>query len=240
MKNNSNKIQKINKILIDHFGIPKRQNPLPNPLDTFVATILSQNTNDNNSYKAFNNLKNAFSSWEEVAKAKRSTIERLIKVAGLAPAKSKAIKNLLVKLQNNSPKLSLDFLQEFSNEEAISQLTEFNGVGVKTASCVLLFSLNRDVCPVDTHVHRVLNRLGIVKTKTPEKTFWQINQNFPDGIAHSFHTNLILLGREICTPTKPKCKICPLQKICNYQEKNFEDKSSSAKKRILLLDNIGI
>jgi endonuclease-3 len=185
-------------------------------------------------------LKNAFSSWEEVAQAKRSTIERLIKVAGLAPAKSKAIKNLLVKLQNNSPKLSLDFLQEFSNEEAINKLTEFGGVGVKTASCVLLFSLNRDVCPVDTHVHRVLNRLGIVKTKTPEKTFWQINQNFPNGIAHSFHTNLILLGREICTPTKPKCKICPLQKICNYQEKNFEDKSSSAKKRILLLDNIGI
>lgn len=230
----------INKLLINHFGIPKRQNPLPDPLDTLIATILSQNTNDNNSYKAFNNLKKAFTDWEEAAEAKRVTIEKLIRVAGLAPAKSKAIKNLLVDLKEKYGKLSLDFVNELSNEETLSKLTSYDGVGVKTASCVLLFAMNKNVCPVDTHVHRTTNRIGIVNEKTPDKTFWALNKNFPDGIAHSFHTNLILLGREICKPTNPSCGVCPLKKVCKFPEKNLEAKNSNSKKRILLLDNIGI
>lgn len=238
-KNWKNLIKRINKLLIDHFGIPRRQNPLPNPLDTLIATILSQNTNDNNSYKAFNNLKRRFKTWDEATKASRKEIESLIKVAGLAPAKSLAIKNLLneIKVKND---YNLDFLLHPENEVAINQLTKLKGIGVKTASCVLLFSLDRNICPVDTHVHRTLNRIGVVKTKSPEKTFWEINNNFPDGIAHSFHTNLILLGREICTPSNPKCGECPLNKICKYENKTDKLKSKQTKKRILLLDNIGI
>ena len=233
-------IKKINELLIKHFGIPKRQNPLPNPLDTLIATILSQNTNDNNSYKAFNNLKNAFANWEEAAEAKRTTIEKLIRVAGLAPAKSKAIKNLLVDIREKYGKLSLDFVNELSNDETLSKLTSYDGVGVKTASCVLLFAMNKNVCPVDTHVHRTTNRIGIVNEKTPDKTFWALNKNFPDSIAHSFHTNLILLGREICRPTNPSCGACPLKKVCKFPEKNLESITVGGKKRILLLDNIGI
>lgn len=239
MQNKNWLIKRINKLLIDHFGIPRRQNPLPNPLDTLIATILSQNTNDNNSYKAFNNLKRRFKTWDEATKASRKEIESLIKVAGLAPAKSHAIKNLLneIKVKND---YNLDFLLHPENEVAINQLTKLKGIGVKTASCVLLFSLDRNICPVDTHVHRTLNRIGVVKTKSPEKTFWEINNNFPDGIAHSFHTNLILLGREICTPSNPKCGECPLYKICKYENKTDKLKSKQTKKRILLLDNIGI
>ena len=237
---NHKPILKINSLLIKHFGIPKRQNPLPDPLDTLIATILSQNTNDNNSYKAFGNLKREFSSWNEAAEAKRITIEKIIRVAGLAPQKSKAIKNVLVKLKEENAKLSLDFVKQMKENEAIEFLTSFDGVGVKTASCVLLFSLNKNICPVDTHVHRTTNRLGIVNEKTPDKTFWALNKNFPAGIAHTFHTNLILLGREICKPTNPGCSICPLKKVCNFTEKNFETKTPKGKKRILLLDNIGI
>ncbi len=233
-------ILQINKLLIKHFGIPKRQNPLPDPLDTLIATILSQNTNDNNSYKAFNNLKSSFPDWETATDAKRSTIEKLIRVAGLAPAKSKAIKNLLVDLKEKYGRLSLDFVNELSNDETLSKLTSYDGVGVKTASCVLLFAMNKNVCPVDTHVHRTTNRIGIVNEKTPDKTFYSLNKNLPDGTAHSFHTNLILLGREICKPTNPGCGVCPLKKVCKFPDKNLEAKTSSDKKRILLLDNIGI
>ncbi|MBI3123055.1 MAG: endonuclease III [Ignavibacteriales bacterium] len=230
----------INKLLIKHFGIPKRQNPLPNPLDTLIATILSQNTNDNNSYKAFNNLKNAFTNWEEAAVAKRSTIEKLIRVAGLAPAKSKAIKNLLVDIKEKYGKLSLDFVKELSDEKILEKLISYDGVGVKTASCVLMFAMNKNVCPVDTHVHRTANRIGLVNEKTPDKTFWKLNAKLPDGIAHSFHTNLILLGREICKPANPNCGVCPLKKVCKFEPKNFEMKNTKPNKRILLLDNIGI
>lgn len=240
MKQIERKIWKINQLLIKHFGIPKRQNPLPNPLDTLVATILSQNTNDNNSYKAFTNLKKEFPNWEDAANAKRTTIEKIIRIAGLAAQKSEAIKNVLVRLKNDKGNLDLDFVNEMNEEDAIAYLTSFDGVGVKTASCVLLFSLDKNVCPVDTHVHRTTNRLGIVNEKTPDKTFYAINKNLPDGIAHSFHTNLILLGREICKPTKPACGVCPLEKVCSYPDKNFEIKKKESKKRILLLDNIGI
>ena len=117
-------------------------------------------------------------------------------------------------------------------------MTNFGGVGVKTASCVLLFALNRNVCPVDTHVHRTVNRIGIVSEKTPDKTFFTLNNNFPDKIAHSFHTNLIRLGREICKPTNPSCGICPLLKICGYPHKNFEMKKEGLKRDFMLLDNV--
>lgn len=233
-------INKVNELLIKHYGIPKRQNPLPDPLDTLIATILSQNTNDNNSYKAFNNLKSSFKNWKEAAEAKRSAIEKLIRVAGLAPAKSKAIKNLLVDIKEKYGKLSLDFVNELSVEETLELLTSYDGVGVKTASCVLMFAMDKNVCPVDTHVHRTTNRIGLVNEKTPDKTFWEINKKLPEGIAHSFHTNLILLGREICKPTNPNCGICPLKKVCKFEHKNFEIKKTKSNKRILLLDNIGI
>ncbi|KAF0153485.1 MAG: endonuclease III [Ignavibacteria bacterium] len=233
-------IKKINELLKEYFGIPKRQNPLPEPFDTLIATILSQNTNDNNSYKAFNNLKNAYANWDEAAGAKRTAIEKLIRVAGLAPTKSRAIKNLLVDIKEKYGKLSLDFVNKLSIEETISKLTSYDGIGVKTASCVLMFAMNKNICPVDTHVHRTTNRIGLVNEKTPDKTFWKLNKNFPEGIAHTFHTNLILLGREICKPTNPNCAVCPLKKVCKFENKNFEIKGTSSNKRILLLDNIGI
>lgn len=233
------KLIKINHKLIEYYGIPKRQSPLPNPLDTLIATILSQNTNDNNSYKAFNNLKTAFTNWDEVANASKFKIEKLIKVAGLAKAKTQAIKSLLTELKKNK-KYDLNFLREYDNNYIIKYLSKIKGIGVKTASCVLLFSFDRNICPVDTHLHRILNRLGIVNTNSPQKTFIELNENFPDGIAHSFHTNLILLGREICTPKNPKCKSCPLNKICKFENKNEIELKLNKNKRILLLDNIGI
>ena len=117
-------------------------------------------------------------------------------------------------------------------------MTSINGVGVKTASCVLLFSLDRNACPVDTHVHRTLNRIGLVKTNSPEKTFYEINDNLPDRTAHQFHTNLIKLGREICKPAKPLCSECPLLKICNYKSKNLGKAVKSRNNDFLLLDSI--
>jgi len=237
MKSKRKFIIKCNSLLIKHFGIPPRNKKLPNPLDMLIATILSQNTNDNNSYKAYQNLKSHYKSWNELANEKRVTIEKVIRVAGLAKQKSAAIKNLIDSL-NRSGNISIDFVKQLDDHSAIEQLTSYKGIGVKTASCVLLFSLDRNICPVDTHVHRTTNRIGIVSEKTPDKTFFVLNHNFPDKIAHSFHTNLIRLGREICTPTKPRCGICPLLKICNYPDKNFDHKKAGSKRDFMLLDNV--
>jgi endonuclease III len=238
MKKQKDFIVVVNKLLAEHFGIPKRNRKLPNPLDMLIATILSQNTNDNNSYKAFQNLKANYKSWEELLDERQSTIEKVIRVAGLAKQKASAIKNLLNGLRKEFRKVSIEYVKGLSDEEAIASLTKYNGVGVKTASCVLLFALDRNLCPVDTHVHRTTNRLGIVAEKTPDKTFSALNKNFPAGIAHSFHTNLIRLGREICKPTNPACSICPLFKVCLYKNKNLESASSSKPKAFMLLDNV--
>lgn len=231
-------ISKVNEILIQKYGIPYRpQNP-PNPVDMLIATILSQNTNDKNSYKAFLHLKNNYHDWYEVATLSISRIVREIKIAGLAEQKSKAIKNLLTSLIEKNGSISLEYLLKFSNEEILKELTNYKGIGIKTASCVLLFSFKKNICPVDTHVHRTTNRIGIVCTKAPDKTFLILNKNLPQEIAHSFHTNLIRLGREICKPTNQNCFICPLKNICRYPEKNFKIRTASKENKFLLLDNI--
>ena len=216
------KIEKINKLLIDRFGIPPRPKKLPTPLDAIIGTILSQNTNDKNSYKAYKNLKDNFKNWDELSELKPTQIEKYIKIAGLGKQKSKAIYEILKSLKKNHKKVSLNHIKNKSDEEILEELTSYNGVGVKTASCVLLFSLDRNICPVDTHVHRTLNRIGIVKTNNPEKTFYNILDKIPDKIAHSFHTNLIRLGREICKPANPICAVCPLLKMCKYDQKNMK------------------
>ena len=233
-----NKILLINNLLKIKFGIPARSKKVPDPVNLLIATILSQNTNDRNSFKAYNNLKEKYSDWEDVAKLKPAQIEKLIKVAGLGKQKSKAIKNLLTSLLKERGRVSINHLKNMNDEEVLSELTDYTGIGVKTASCVLLFSLNRNVCPVDTHVHRTLNRIGLVKTSSPDKTYYAINKIFPEGIAHSFHTNLIKLGREICKPAKPDCRNCPVLRICKFENKSVGNKHLYRKNSFMLLDNV--
>jgi len=237
-KNQIKKLVQTNELLVKQFGIPKRPEKLPDPVDMLIATILSQNTNDNNSYRAFEKLKKRYKTWNEVADARRTSIEKEIKVAGLGLQKSTAIKNVLTELLQKKNKISLDHLKDINNESAINELTNYKGVGVKTASCVLLFSLGKNICPVDTHVHRTVNRIGIVKGSTPDKTFIYLNENFPSKIAHKFHTNLIRLGREICKPRNPSCGICPLKSVCSYESKELQNVKTTSEKSFMLLDNV--
>lgn len=238
MKSLPQRIEEVNGILVERFGIPERNKIKPDPVDLLIATILSQNTNDRNSYKAFRNLKDKFTSWDEVEKLSASKIESYIKPAGLGKQKSNAIKGFLHQLKKETGRISLAHLEEKEDTDIIRELTGYTGIGVKTASCVLLFAIGRNVCPVDTHVHRTTNRIGLVDTNSPDKTFHLLNKNFPPGIAHSFHTNLIKLGREICRPTRPWCYDCPLVKICEYPDKNLELPPRTGSTGFMLLDNV--
>jgi len=232
------KIQLVNRLLIKKYGIPPRSKIPPNPVDLLIATILSQNTNDKNSYQAFQNLKNSFKDWDEIERLTRVQIEKKIRIAGLGKQKSNAIKHFLSSIKKEKGSISLEHIRNKSDGVILNELTSYPGIGVKTASCVLLFSLRRNVCPVDTHVHRTTNRIGIVKTNTPDQTFELINANLPENIGHSFHTNLIKLGREICKPTNPKCFICPLLNICEYDRKNLSEDDQYKENNFLLLDSI--
>lgn len=232
------KIKQVQKRLIKKYGVPPRSEIPPDPVDMLIATILSQNTNDRNSYKAFHQLKEKYPDWENVAKLPQSKIENLVKVAGLGKQKSAAIKNFLSTILKEKGKISLEHLRDLGDDEILQELTKFPGIGIKTASCVLQFSLRRNICPVDTHVHRTVNRIGIVKANSPDKTFYLLMKEMPDEIAHSFHTNLIRLGREICKPAKPLCRICPLLDICEYEDKNFDSAKAYKANEFMLLDSI--
>lgn len=231
------RILKIESLLSRFYGVPKQSAKRQHPLDVLIGTILSQNTNDKNSYKAFLNLKERYESWEEVADLTSRQLESLIKIAGLGKQKAKAILGVLHTLKETGD-YSLNHLRKLPDKEVLDYLTAFDGVGVKTASCVLLFSLRKNVCPVDTHVNRTVARLGIYSSSNPEKTFWFLFDLMPDNIAHSFHTNLIRLGREFCFPTNPACAQCPLLKICPYEEKNLDEKTKTRFNDFMLLDNL--
>ena len=169
-----NKIDHIIELLQEEFPGLDPKPSKADPLDILIATMLSQNTTDKTSYRAFMNLKNDIGSWEEVLSAPLNRIKSAIRVCGLTNQKSAAIKKLLKELKQKHGKLSLKYLNKLSDEKIYEDLLQYDGVGLKTISCVMAFSLGRDVFPVDTHVHRITNRLGIANAVTPDKTFEQV------------------------------------------------------------------
>jgi len=192
-----------------------------------IATMLSQNTTDKASYVAFQNLKTGFKNWEEVLNSPISRVKDAIRVCGLANQKSKSIRLLLRDIKRKRKRINIDFVKKQTDDEVYKELLKYDGVGVKTVSCVLAFGLGRDVFPVDTHVHRLTNRLGLVKTKSPDKTFEQMKNLVPQGKRFLLHTLLIRFGRKICRAKNPFCGKCVLYDLCEFKDKEYFSSLSS-------------
>ena len=207
---------KIYTILLDHFGLPVWREPLP-ALDELVSTILSQNTNDRNRDVAFFALKARFPNWVSVMNANLDEILTEIKPAGLANQKGPRIQAVLKQIFDERGELNLDFLKKLDAQQAMDWLTRFKGVGPKTASIVLQFSLGIPAFPVDTHVHRVSGRLGLrPEGMNADNAHPYLAGLFPPETYGPAHLNIIRLGREICNARNPKCEICPLTTLCDY------------------------
>ena len=206
--------------LMDLYGYPEWRDPLP-PMDELVCTILSQNTNDVNRDRGFNQLLARFDSWEEVRNADVDEIIDAIRVAGLANQKGKRIKQVLNQIYDERGDLDLTFLKEIPREEALKWLIKFKGVGPKTAAIVLQFSLDIPAFPVDTHVNRVTGRLGIRPEKmSVEKAHAYMESLLPPETYYPAHLNIIRFGRQICHARKPACDQCPLTDICDFYQAN--------------------
>jgi endonuclease-3 len=185
------------------------------PVDELVSTILSQNTNDRNRDVAFNRLKQAFPTWEEVRDATPESVVECIRPAGLANQKGPRIQSVLKEISHERGNFDLSFLKDLPVEEARAWLLHFNGVGPKTAAIVLQFALDTPSFPVDTHIYRVTGRLGLrPATMTVEQAHPYLAGLFDPSIYGPAHLNLIRLGREICHSRKPDCMDCPLEDIC--------------------------
>ena len=180
-----------------------------------VGTILSQNTSNRNSSQAYDRLVEAFGDWDAAADAPVARIERAIRPAGLSRQKSRRIKAILRAIRADRGELSLEFLGKLPVAQARDYLRRFKGVGPKTVGCVLLFSFNQPILPVDTHIHRIAIRLGLIGPKvSAEAAHAALETLVPPRQFYNFHILLIRHGRTVCKAHRPRCHDCNLRPIC--------------------------
>jgi endonuclease-3 len=216
----SDKIVILNDLLIRKYGPKPRMGH--DPLDTLMLTILSQNTNDINRDRAFDALRQRFSTWQAVQNAPADNVVEAIKTAGLANQKGPRMQEALSIIAERAGSLNLDFLEQMDLEEARLWLMSINGVGPKTAAIVLCFAFGRPAFPVDTHVHRVSKRLGLIGPKaTREKAHVILENLVPPELCHVFHLNLIEHGRHVCRAGQPLCEICTIRDYCDYAQNDL-------------------
>ena len=207
-------VEAIIQRLIPLYGEPHHM-PSDDPLAELILTVLSQNTADTNSGRAFTQLMRRYPSWHAIAVAPEDELITTIQGGGLAQQKAPRIQAILRAVEERSPEANLDFLRVLSTEEARAWLRSLPGVGPKTAACVLLFALGRPAMPVDTHVERVSKRLGLIPVKgTAEQAHERLEAMVPQGDYYRFHMLLIKHGRRTCLARRPACQRCPLEPDC--------------------------
>ena len=178
------------------------------PFHILVATVLSQRTRDLNTYHASSNLFRRFNTPQEMAVADIEELESLVRPVGFYRAKAKAIKEIarLVVENGGVPK-------------DIDEMTKWPMVGRKTANCVMTYAFKEPAICVDTHVHRISNRLGIVDCSTPDETEMALRKVFPRTLWCEINGTMVRFGQKICLPRNPRCSQCPVNKECAYPEK---------------------
>lgn len=203
-------------LLRERYGYPEWHRGYP-PVDELVDCILSQSTNDNNRDRAFAGLKARFATWEEVRDAPNQEVINAIKPAGLANQKGPRIQEVLRRITEERGEINIDFLKDLPIDEAKTWLTRLNGVGPKTAAIVLCFAFGREAFPVDTHIHRVGQRIGFLPQGiSADKAHPVMEAIVPQQDYYAFHINLIQHGREVCRARNPLCERCPITEHCDY------------------------
>lgn len=188
-----------------------------NGVSVLVETILSQNTSNKNSAAGYRQLRRQFKTWNQVADAPVGEVERHIRVSGLSNQKAPRIRSILRQIREKHGKIDLQFLSAMNDEEAYDYLMDFNGVGPKTANCTLLFAFGKSLFPVDTHIHRIAIRLGLIPAKaTAEQAHDLLKPMIPPGDRYEMHILLIEHGRKTCKARNPRCGECVLLDLCPY------------------------
>lgn len=185
------------------------------PLEELVLTILSQNTNDTNRDRAYRAMRARFPTWEALAGARSRDLVRAIRVGGLAKTKAPRILHVLWEIREREGGFDLSWMRSASDQEVEDYLISLPGVGLKTAACVLAFSLDRPALPVDTHVFRVATRLGLLPARSSAAAAHRTLRDLvPPRLRVSLHVGLIRHGRMICKAGRPRCEECPIKDIC--------------------------
>ena len=209
------KIGPVLRALDERYGRKERRGR-QDPLAVLIRGILSQNTSDTNSGRAYESLMQEAGDWEGLGGMPAGRIARAIRTGGLAQQKAATIK-AVVRWLGPKGSWSLDFLRDLGSEEVEAELTAIKGVGVKTARLVLLFGFGRPAFVVDTHVLRVSRRLGLIPAGCGrEKAHVLLDALVPPESKYSGHLNMIEHGRRTCSARAPKCAACPVRRWCLY------------------------
>lgn len=177
------------------------------PYKVLVRTILSQRTRDENTDQATNNLFSKYKDIYEVVEAPTEDVQELIKPAGFYRVKAGRIQEV-----------SQILIDQYGGEvpDTLEELVKLPGVGRKTANCVLVFAFELPAIPVDTHVHRISNRMGLVNTKNPDETEFELSKIAPKELWIKLNDLMVQFGQNICKPTSPQCEMCPVNYLCDY------------------------
>jgi endonuclease-3 len=223
LKQRKKQYRRIADLLEDTYGYPTWRQHLP-PVDELVSTILSQSTTDTNRDMAFDALKERYDSWEAVRDAPLDDVIETIRSAGLSNQKGPRIQDALRFVTEQRGEISLEFLDAMDVEAAKAWLVQMKGIGPKTAAIILLFGFNKPAFPVDTHVHRVTGRLGLIGPKTSaERAHSELEAIIPPKDYYAAHLNIIRHGREVCVARGPRCEECPLTAFCDYYQARTSD-----------------
>lgn len=214
-------VLRIHRRLEDEYGTPEQGERL-DPLEEVVFTILSQNTTDTNRDRAWESMWATFDDWDDVASAPEDELAEAIQPGGLHRTKAKRIQALLEQVREERGAYDLDHLASAPMEEARRDLSRFKGMGAKSVNCVLLFSLGRPAFPVDTHVHRILRRVGVLETGDLTRANRKMQELVPDELSYPLHVNLIRHGRRICHARGPRCRECAIEDLCGYEDKRLD------------------
>jgi endonuclease-3 len=210
------KIERVYDALARYYG-DLEWRPRIDPTSELVLTILSQHTSDLNRDRAFASMKHHFPTWEEVMEAPTEELADSIKSGGLGNIKAPRIQDVLRQIYQERGDFDLTFLFDAPIKEAKAWLAAFKGVGPKTAACVLMFACGRPVLPVDTHVYRVSQRLGLIDKRTSaEKAHTVLENMLEPEERYPFHIHMITHGRQVCKAQRPLCEACVVRDYCSY------------------------
>lgn len=210
-------IDAVREHLFGAYGYPEPRER-EDPLSELIGTILSQHTSDVNSHRAFASLRTRFPRWDEVAAAPVDEVAEAIRSGGLAARKAPRIQQVLRSVYERFGAYDLSIVQKMPRDEARSLLMSLgSGIGPKTASCVLLFSVGLPAFCVDTHIQRICARLGLIGTRdSAEKAQHLLEATVPPEDTYAMHVDMIRHGRQVCRAQRPQCHLCPLRDLCLF------------------------